>query len=477
MSNSRLLRAALSVSLVAMGVTAGFPAQPPAVRAILFYSPTCPHCHTVIREDIPGIFERFGGTARVWFDGRDAPEERVFFLVSNGQLEILLVNVALTAGAELYQASTEAFQIPRERGGVPRLIIADSVLVGSYEIPTFLPELVEAGRAAGGVEWPAIAGLEQALATIPQPPLAAAPRQEVDTTAVSAPPGDLGAEAESQPAAADTASATSAEPAPAEVPARSAEPTSADESPPVSGSAARDTASNGEHDGAMATGGPADGVVSPDTAAAPGATTDSATDVDAAELAVIAAESPSMMQQYARDPVGNSFSVVVLAVMVFSLGAVWWFARVPGGSDRPGWLVPIVAVIGAGVAIYLTYVESSGARAVCGPVGDCNTVQSSEYATLFGAVPVGVLGLAGYAAILAFWVVSRMRSGAADWAALGLLGMAIVGTVFSIYLTFLEPFVIGATCLWCLSSVLAMTLLLWFAARPGVAAWRRVRSR
>ena len=38
--------------------------------------------------------------------------------------------------------------------------------------------------------------------------------------------------------------------------------------------------------------------------------------------------------------------------------------------------------------------------------------------------------------------------------------MTAGGVLFSIYLTFLEPFVIGATCAWCLSSAVIMTLLL-----------------
>jgi uncharacterized membrane protein len=39
-------------------------------------------------------------------------------------------------------------------------------------------------------------------------------------------------------------------------------------------------------------------------------------------------------------------------------------------------------------------------------------------------------------------------------------GMALFGVIFSIYLTFLEPFVIGATCIWCISSAIVISLLL-----------------
>jgi len=52
--------------------------------------------------------------------------------------------------------------------------------------------------------------------------------------------------------------------------------------------------------------------------------------------------------------------------------------------------------------------------------------------------------------------------------------MALVGTALSMYLTVLEPFVIGATCAWCLSSAVIVTLIL-VAATPPAA--RLLRSR
>ena len=68
------------------------------------------------------------------------------------------------------------------------------------------------------------------------------------------------------------------------------------------------------------------------------------------------------------------------------------------------WIIPILCLIGFGVAGYLAYVETTQVEAVCGPVGDCNTVQQSEYARLFGILPIGVLGLFGYVAIFISWM-------------------------------------------------------------------------
>ena len=56
-------------------------------------------------------------------------------------------------------------------------------------------------------------------------------------------------------------------------------------------------------------------------------------------------------------------------------------------------------LVGLGIAGYLTYVHYAGLHPVCVASGGCETVQSSHYAKLAG-VPVPLLGLIGYAAIL-----------------------------------------------------------------------------
>lgn len=181
-------------------------------------------------------------------------------------------------------------------------------------------------------------------------------------------------------------------------------------------------------------------------------------------------------EKFALDPVGNGLSVAVLAGMVAALAwALWQLLRPqpPAVPTPPGWMVPVLCLVGFVVAGYLAYVETTNTLAVCGPVGDCNTVQQSEYARLFGLLPIGVLGLAGYVLIVLAWMVARFgRDLESRLAAVALLGMALAGTLFSIYLTFLEPFVIGATCAWCLTSAIVMTLLLLASVAPGRRALR-----
>ncbi|HDD55481.1 MAG TPA: vitamin K epoxide reductase [Chloroflexi bacterium] len=177
----------------------------------------------------------------------------------------------------------------------------------------------------------------------------------------------------------------------------------------------------------------------------------------------------TLKDKFMGDLAGNILSVLVLAGM---LGAVTYAGinlnkpQVKSSKPYPAWLVPVLSLVGIGIAIYLAYVELNQVEAVCGPVGNCNTVQQSSYATLFGILPVGVLGVLGYIAILISWLAGLLDL--ARYNRLVKLAMwlfTLFGTLFSIYLTFLEPFVIGASCMWCLSSAVIMTILFLVATK------------
>jgi uncharacterized membrane protein len=88
-----------------------------------------------------------------------------------------------------------------------------------------------------------------------------------------------------------------------------------------------------------------------------------------------------------------------------------------------------------------------------------------------------MVGVVGYAALILLWAATRLLPDRGlDLARLALFGLSALGTLFSIYLTFLEPFVIGATCAWCLTSAVLMTVLLWLTLEPARAAATRLRS-
>jgi uncharacterized membrane protein len=105
----------------------------------------------------------------------------------------------------------------------------------------------------------------------------------------------------------------------------------------------------------------------------------------------------------------------------------------------------IVALAGIAVAGYLSWAHYADSAVVCIAGGGCETVQESDYAAIAG-VPVAVLGLIAYAAILALiaWDAPIARLSAAM--------IALMGFFFSVYLLALQLFVIDAICVWCLAN-------------------------
>ena len=113
----------------------------------------------------------------------------------------------------------------------------------------------------------------------------------------------------------------------------------------------------------------------------------------------------------------------------------------------------ILCLLGIGDAGYLTYVHYEGLKVVClSGGGGCETVQASRYAEI-GGLPVAVLGLVGYFAILGSLLVPGELGRAGGFA------IALVGFCFSMYLTYRELFTIHAICQWCVASATLMTLL------------------
>jgi len=175
---------------------------------------------------------------------------------------------------------------------------------------------------------------------------------------------------------------------------------------------------------------------------------------------------------------GMAMAWVIMILMglalVFAIAMIWRAFQGKSLSPLKNWMdiaIPILAIIGLGASIYLTYVELTHTRALCGPVGDCNSVQSSPYAKLFGFLPVGLLGAFGYVAILATWLWRRLRQDTpTKIAGPAMFGMALFGTLFSIYLTYLELFVIHAVCIWCLSSAVIITALMLLSL-PPITQW------
>jgi len=170
----------------------------------------------------------------------------------------------------------------------------------------------------------------------------------------------------------------------------------------------------------------------------------------------------AVIERLTMDPIGNTLAIVALVSMVCVVALTVYRLNKKAIIPVSGWwAIPLLAVAGLGIMIYLTSIPET---TICYPNGACQIIQQSEYGEILG-VSVGLWGALGYLAILVTWSASLLGSSRllsiVPWA---LLALTLLGVLFSLYFTFLEPFVIGATCPWCLTSAILMTILFWLSA-------------
>lgn len=422
----------------------------PVVHAILFWMNGCPHCHEVLDNVLPPLQEKYGA-----------------------QLDMLLVEViGMDDVNRLYEiAATYGFR--RDQVAVPFLIIGDQVLIGSQQIPAELPDLIDTYLAQGGVDMPSIPNLSDFLTQATATPLAVPITTGVVVrailfTTVDCPKCQLEV---------STALGPLQEEYGDQFEVRTLDIVTGEDVEYL-------------YQVAKSYGTPRDQVDLPlivigEHMLVGEQMANELPDLVGSYLSTggvdwpAITERPTPVPQQASpapqpEPVrssGFTLAIVIMAgmvaVLLYSLIAFWQgnVFSLPAWAD---WLIPALIVTGMGVAGYLSYIETQSVPAVCGPVGDCNAVQQSRYAKLFDVLPVGVLGLLGYTALLAAWLVRRFMPALEKPASIGFFGMAIFAVIFSLYLTYLEPFVIKAVCLWCLSSAVIATLLLLLGT-PRVA--------
>lgn len=127
-------------------------------------------------------------------------------------------------------------------------------------------------------------------------------------------------------------------------------------------------------------------------------------------------------------------------------------------------IVATLALAGIGVAAYLA-LHRLGAlgELVCG-IGSCETVQTSRWATFLG-VPVAFWGVGFYVVLFVVAMIST-RPELEDSLGLSraLVALTASGVLFSLWLTYLELFVIHAICAWCVVSAVIVAAAFVVAA-------------
>lgn len=125
-------------------------------------------------------------------------------------------------------------------------------------------------------------------------------------------------------------------------------------------------------------------------------------------------------------------------------------------KSRRTWII-ILALLGIIVSGYLTWSHYSGVPVYCGGgVSSCETVNSSRYAYL-GPIPVALLGLLAYLAILVFSLIPSHEE--RQWPDILRFGLALIGVMFQWYLFYVEAAILHAFCYWCISSQALITLI------------------
>lgn len=126
--------------------------------------------------------------------------------------------------------------------------------------------------------------------------------------------------------------------------------------------------------------------------------------------------------------------------------------------DRSGWLAIVLGILGVLDSIYLAWVKLTGSYATCGPIGNCEAVNSSRYAEIAG-VPIALIGILGYLAILAVVLLEVRHPEFKEGLRLAFFGFTLTGTIYSAYLTYVEIAILNAICPYCVLSAVLMLLL------------------
>jgi len=131
-------------------------------------------------------------------------------------------------------------------------------------------------------------------------------------------------------------------------------------------------------------------------------------------------------------------------------------------EKRLSQLTIALTVIGLLVAIYMTIYGITSNDSMCIGSQDCSVVNASKYSKINISVfeiPVAVLGVAGYTAILAVLLLERKIGFLQQNGTLVFFGLSLTGFLFTLYLIFVEVALIKAYCPFCIASQTAMTII------------------
>jgi uncharacterized membrane protein len=131
-------------------------------------------------------------------------------------------------------------------------------------------------------------------------------------------------------------------------------------------------------------------------------------------------------------------------------------------EKRLSQLAIALTVIGLLVATYMTVYAITSNDNMCVGSQDCSVVNASKYSKINIAgipIPVAVLGMAGYTAILAILLFEKRIDFLQQNGSMAFFGLSLMGFLFTLYLVYVEIALIRAYCPFCITSQIAMTLI------------------
>ena len=135
-------------------------------------------------------------------------------------------------------------------------------------------------------------------------------------------------------------------------------------------------------------------------------------------------------------------------------------------ENRLSQLAIALTVIGLLVSIYMTIYKITSNDNMCIGSKDCSVVNASRYSEINISnyrIPVAVLGVVGYAAILGVLLLERKIGFLQQNGSMAFFGLSLTGFLFTLYLVFVEVALIKAYCPFCITSQVAMTLIFFLS--------------
>jgi uncharacterized membrane protein len=140
------------------------------------------------------------------------------------------------------------------------------------------------------------------------------------------------------------------------------------------------------------------------------------------------------------------------------------------------WQLVSIAV-GIFISGYLTYVKATGVMMACvaNSAFNCDKVQNSAYSMMFG-IPIAYFGLATYLLLGFLILFSDRLPFLEDYGQLFILAITIGAWIFSMYLVYIQFFVLEALCPWCLAHEANFTVFLFLTIARYVRLQREVET-